>query len=102
MIDSYTIFSASAFAFLEFVRAVVCGSLPLFANQMYGRVGANKAITVLAALAAAFCGAPVLFLRYGERWREKSAFARYSREAEKKIGGLAKERQDQVETFEVA
>jgi hypothetical protein len=53
---------------------------------MYGRVGANKATTILAALAAAFCGAPVLFLRYGERLRKRSAFSRYSREAEKKMG----------------
>jgi hypothetical protein len=67
---------------------------------MYGRVGANKATTILAALAAAFCAAPVLFLRYDERLRKRSAFSRYSREAKKKMGGLAKERQDHVETFE--
>ncbi|PMD44386.1 hypothetical protein L207DRAFT_525721 [Hyaloscypha variabilis F] len=75
MIASYTFFSTSAFTSLEFVRVV-----------MYGRVGANKATTILAALAAAFCGAPVLFLRYGERLRKRSAFSRYSREAEKKMG----------------
>lgn len=99
MTDSYTIFSASAFASLAFVRAVVSGSLPLFANQMYEGLGANKATTILAALATACCGAPVLFLKYGERLRERSTFARYSREAEKRMGSLVKEGGDSVGTM---
>jgi hypothetical protein len=89
--DSYTIFSASAFASLAFLRAIISGSLPLFTNQMYAGLGANKATTILAATATAFCAAPLLFLKYGEKLREKSAFARYSREAEAKMGSVAKE-----------
>lgn len=90
--DSYTIYSASAYASLAFLRAVVSGVLPLFTNQMYGALGANKATTILAVSATLFCVAPVLFLRYGERLREKSEFARYNREAEKRMGSLGKGR----------
>lgn len=88
--DSYTVFSASTYASLAFLRAIVSGVLPLFTNQMYVTLGANKATTILAVLATLFCVAPVLFLKYGERLREKSAFARYSREAEKRMGSLGK------------
>lgn len=52
---------------------------------MYEGLDPNKATTILAALATAFCFTLILFLGYGERLREKSSFARYSREAEKKM-----------------
>lgn len=83
--DSYTIYSASAFASLACLRALVSGILPLFAKQIYITLDANKATTVLASIATLFCVVPVLFLKYGERLREKSAFAKYSQEAEKKM-----------------
>lgn len=73
------------------MRAVVSGSLPLFTNQMYEGLGANKATTVLAAVATAFCAAPVLFLRYGQMLRERSKFSTYSREAEKRMRNFGKE-----------
>jgi hypothetical protein len=66
---------------------------------MYQGLGANKATTILAALVTAFCGAPVLFLYYDEMLRERSAFARYSREAEKKMGSFAKERGESGENL---
>ncbi|TVY82572.1 putative transporter, partial [Lachnellula suecica] len=87
--DSYTIFSASAFSSLGFTRAMMSGSVPLFTNQMYSGLGANKATSILASVATAFCAAPVLFLNYGERLRERSSFAKYSREAEKSMGIVA-------------
>ncbi len=94
MTDSYTIFSASAFASLAFVGTVVSGSLPLFTNQMCQGLGANKATTVLAALATAFCGAPILFLKYGERLRESTAFAKYCHEAERRMERFPTEREE--------
>jgi hypothetical protein len=96
--DSYTIFSASAYASLAFWRAVVSDTLPLFTNQVYDALGANKATTILAVLATLFCVAPVLFLRYGEVLREKSSFARFSREAERRMGSFGKENAQSVES----
>ncbi|KAF8851906.1 MFS general substrate transporter [Acephala macrosclerotiorum] len=88
--DSYTTFSASTYASLAFLRAVVSGVLPLFTNQMYGELRANKVTTILAVLATLFCMAPALFLEYGERLGEGGEFARYSREAEKRMGSFGK------------
>jgi hypothetical protein len=94
--DSYTIFSASAYASMAFLRWMVSGSLPLFLNQMYAKLGANNATTILAAIATAFCVTPVLFLKYGEMLREKSKFARYSREAEMRMRSVAKGQVERV------
>jgi hypothetical protein len=58
---------------------------------MYERLGANKASTILTALVTTFFVASVVFLKYGERLRERSAFARYGHEAEKRVGSFAKE-----------
>lgn len=52
---------------------------------MHGPRKGNKATVILAAVATAFCVSPALFLKYGESLRERSAFARFSREAEKKM-----------------
>jgi phosphoserine phosphatase len=76
---------------MAFLRAVVSGSLPLFTNEIYEALGANDATTILASIATVFCITPVLFLKYGERLREKSKFARFSQEAEMRMGSLAKE-----------
>lgn len=86
MADSYTIFCASAFASLAFLRSIVSGILPLVTKQMYHKLGANHATTALAGAATLFCAVPVLFLKYGERLRERSEFAKFSREAESKMG----------------
>ena len=51
---SYTIFSASAFASLALLCAIVSGSLPLFTNQIYASLGANKVMMILAVIATVF------------------------------------------------
>lgn len=61
------------------------GALPLFANQMYDGLGANKATTILASLATLFCVTPVLFLKYGQGIREKSSFVKECKEAERRM-----------------
>lgn len=79
--DSYTVFAASAFAALAFLRAVCCTMLPLFAYRMYTDITPNVASSILAALATVFCIGPLLFLRYGRKIREMNSFAKYSLEA---------------------
>lgn len=78
--DSYTIYSASAFAALAFVRAICAGTFPLFGAQMYEGLGPNVASSVVAGVATCFCLCPFLFVRYGKRIRKSSSFARYSLE----------------------
>ncbi|KAJ5105863.1 hypothetical protein NUU61_003210, partial [Penicillium alfredii] len=76
--DSYLSYSASALAAIAFLRALLAGTFPLFTRQMFHGLGANVAVSVLAAVATVFCLVPPLFLCYGERIRRKSRFARYS------------------------
>lgn len=78
--DSYTVYAASAFAAMAFVRAVISGLMPLIAYAMYGRMSANVATTVIAVLSTIFGVAPYIMLRYSKKLRGLSKFARYSLE----------------------
>jgi MFS family permease len=78
--DSYTVYAASAFAALAFVRAVVSGLMPLIAYAMYGRMSANLATTIIAVLSTLFGVAPYIMLRYSKILRGSSKFAKYSLE----------------------
>ncbi|KAI9710150.1 MAG: hypothetical protein M1820_002952 [Bogoriella megaspora] len=76
--DSYTVYAASAFAGLAFLRAVVSGVMPLVAYELYGHVNANVAGSVVAGIATVFGVAPVVLHRWSRKLRLKSEFARYS------------------------
>ena len=82
--DIYTMFSTSAFAAMAMLQALCCGIFPLFTKQKFDRLRSNVALSSFAAVAAAFCVAPVLFLRVGRSRRESGKFARSSLRAYKK------------------
>ncbi|KAJ5333636.1 Major facilitator superfamily domain general substrate transporter [Penicillium brevicompactum] len=84
--DSYLSYSASASAAIAFMRALLSGTFPLFTDQMFDGLGNNVAMSVLAAVATAFCVVPPLFIIYGERIRQASKFARYSWEMQQELG----------------
>lgn len=84
--DSYLSYSASATAAVAFLRGMLSGAFPLFTNQMFNGMGANIAVSILAAVATVFCIVPPLFLCYGERIRRRSRFARYSWEIQEEMG----------------
>ncbi|KAJ5625768.1 hypothetical protein N7510_002077 [Penicillium lagena] len=84
--DSYLSYSASATAAVAFLRAMLSGTFPLFTRQMFDGLGANIAVSVLAAAATVFCVVPPLFICYGERIRGRSPFARYSLEIQEEMG----------------
>jgi hypothetical protein len=76
--DSYLSYAASGFAAQTILRTCLSAAFPLFAPAMFGSLGANVAVSVLASIATVFCLVPPLFARFGERIRAKSRFARYS------------------------
>ena len=76
--DSYTIYAASAFAAMGFLRASLSAVFPLFAHPLFVNLGANVGASILAAIATVFCIFPILFVYRGERLRKASKFARYS------------------------
>lgn len=78
MADSYLGYAASGFAALALARSTLSAMFPLFADKMFGALGANIAVSILASLATVFCAAPFVFVYYGRRLREKSEFAEYS------------------------
>ncbi|KAJ5918752.1 hypothetical protein N7454_009896 [Penicillium verhagenii] len=84
--DSYLSYSASATAAVAFMRGMLAATFPLFTKQMFGKLGANNAMSILASLATVFCIVPPLFLCYGERIRRRSQFAKYSWEIQGDMG----------------
>lgn len=76
VIDSYQAYSASALAGVILVRNVVGGGFPLFAAQMYKRLGYEWASSLLAFLGILLIPIPFLFFHKGEAIRLKSPWAR--------------------------
>ncbi|KAH6618445.1 MFS multidrug transporter [Boeremia exigua] len=76
--DSYTVYAASAFAALAFVRALISGLMPLIAYAMYSNLSANAATTIIAVLSTLFGIAPYIMVRYSKKLRGMSKFAKYS------------------------
>ncbi|PTU18309.1 hypothetical protein P175DRAFT_0465184 [Aspergillus ochraceoroseus IBT 24754] len=76
--DSYLSYAASGLAALSLVRALLSGILPLVSAPMFDRLGANVAVSLIAAMATVFCFVPPLFTRFGETIRARSKFAKYS------------------------
>ena len=76
--DSYTIFSASAFAAMCFLRSSCSATFPLFADSLFTDLDANIGASILAAIATVFCIFPILFKYRGMHLRTVSKFAKYS------------------------
>jgi hypothetical protein len=73
--DTYATYAASANAPMAFIRAILCGILPLFGTQMFGALGPNRALVILACVATAYCGVALWFGLCGKRIRQRSPFA---------------------------
>ncbi|KAL4959355.1 major facilitator superfamily domain-containing protein [Aspergillus stella-maris] len=76
--DSYHSYAASAFASMSLARSLLASGFPVIAPKLFGALGANIALSVLAAGAIVFCPIPFVFRHYGRRLRERSQFAKYS------------------------
>ncbi|KAG6843826.1 hypothetical protein H0H87_012885 [Tephrocybe sp. NHM501043] len=75
LVDTYLMYSASAFAANTVVRSAVAASFPLFTTQMFHNLGVNWAATLLALIALILAPSPFFFYRYGPRVRMRSKFA---------------------------
>jgi hypothetical protein len=78
MADGYSSYAGSAIAAWSLTRAVLSAIFPLFAPVMFSALGANIAVSVLAATMTVFIIIPIMFQRYGKTIRERSKFAAYS------------------------
>lgn len=85
LIDSYTIFAASALAANSVLRSLLGFAFPLFTTNMYQSLGIHWASCVPAFLALACLPAPLFLLKYGAKIRARCT---YAAEAEAAIEAL--------------
>lgn len=75
MIDVYLMEAASALSANTIIRSLFGASFPLFATQMYDKLDARWASTLLGFFAIIMIPIPLLFIRYGPALRAKSRFS---------------------------
>lgn len=75
IIDVYLMNANSAIAGNTVMRSIAGAGFPLFATQMYHKLGVDWATTLLAILCACFAPVPILFFIYGARIRGKSRWS---------------------------
>lgn len=75
IIDSYLWVAASALAGATVVRASFGAGFPLFASQMYEKLGTQWASCLLAFLALAMAPIPFVLIKYGPALRARSKFS---------------------------
>ncbi|KAM5350585.1 hypothetical protein ACJ41O_007090 [Fusarium nematophilum] len=71
LIDSFTIYAASALAANAVMRSIAGAVLPLAGLPMYDKLGMGWGNSLLGFIAAALIPAPWLFIKYGEYLRKK-------------------------------
>lgn len=69
LVDSFTLYAASAMAANTILRSILGGVFPLFGLQMYQGLGLGWGNSLLAFVAMALCPIPWVFYHYGERIR---------------------------------
>ncbi|EME39510.1 hypothetical protein DOTSEDRAFT_139366 [Dothistroma septosporum NZE10] len=74
LIDSFTLYAASAMAANTILRSIFGGVFPLFGLQMYDGLGLGWGNSLLAFLALAICPIPWIFYYHGERIRTYPRF----------------------------
>lgn len=74
IIDVYMMFANSAIAANTLIRSCVGGGFPLFAVQMYHKLGVDWASSLLGFLSIAMIPIPILFYFYGAKIRAMSKF----------------------------
>ncbi|KAJ7490621.1 MFS polyamine transporter [Mycena latifolia] len=77
VVDAFTLYAASALAAVSCLRSLCGFGFPLFAEQMYQKLGYGKGDTILAVVAIVIgCPSPWLFWKYGKRIRMRSKYAK--------------------------
>jgi hypothetical protein len=74
LVDCYGRYAASALAANAIIRSLFGAGFPLFSRQMYDRLGAAWATSILGFFAIAMAPMPYIFYRFGPRIRDRSAF----------------------------
>lgn len=74
LIDTYTIYAASAIATNTVLRSLFGAVLPLAADKMYATLGLGWGNSLLGFIAVAFIPGPIILLKFGEMIRSSPRF----------------------------
>jgi MFS family permease len=74
MIDTFTVYAASAMGAIVISRSIFGGTFPLFALHLYDALGWGWGNSLLGFIALVGCGIPPLFWFYGEQLRTNPRF----------------------------
>jgi hypothetical protein len=74
LVDAYDVYAASAVAASIFLRSLGGALLPLAGGPMFSALGIGWESSLLAFIAVAMIPVPLIFLKYGERIRQKNLF----------------------------
>ncbi|KAJ7246128.1 MFS polyamine transporter [Mycena haematopus] len=75
LVETYLMYSASAFAANTICRSISAAVFPLFTVQFFNKLGVGWAMTLLAGVGLIMLPSPFLFYRYGPQIRSRSKFA---------------------------
>ncbi|PHH87591.1 hypothetical protein CDD83_8657 [Cordyceps sp. RAO-2017] len=76
VVDAFNGYPASAMTGLIFVRSLSSTFLPFLASPLITRFGYARGFGVLSALCLCLCPIPMLVMRYGPKWRQRSEYSR--------------------------
>lgn len=85
LIDCYGKYAASALAANAILRSLFGAGFPLFSHQMYNRLGAAWATSVLGFISLALAPLPFVFYRFGPSIRMHSTFHQRAIEEEYEV-----------------
>ena len=74
LVDTYTLFAASANGACSIIRSLCAALIPLAANPLYDRMGYGWGNSLLAFIALGFVPIAILLMKYGERIRTNPRF----------------------------
>lgn len=75
IIDSYTIYAASALSFVTVTRYVAAGAMTIVGVPFYKNLNPHWTLTIMGAISALMAPVPFVFYYYGHRIRMRSAYA---------------------------
>ncbi|KIJ29895.1 hypothetical protein M422DRAFT_235088 [Sphaerobolus stellatus SS14] len=87
IMDTYSVYCASALAAIVFVRSILAAAFPLFSSVMFAKLGDEWASSVFAFVAVAGVPVPFLFYRYGGWIRSKSPYALHTEDDDNGAAG---------------
>jgi hypothetical protein len=74
LIDAYNVYAASAVAASILLRSLGGALLPLAGGPMFLALGMGWGSSLLAFISISMIPVPIIFLKYGERIRQKTLF----------------------------